>query len=490
VKLSANLYFILLSLLTLPAVIYSYLKIVFLNDVYILFGSSILADGLGVFPSNIDTAWETRPLGNRIVFYLLYKVCEPLYGNDFLFQVGTKAVVAVIIIAVCWYFAVQVCKHLKELNVYAVFLLTTVSLFTAHLMILLTTEHFAVIFTILAISLLLSKNKYANILSGGILLFIILLKMITIILIPMAIISVILITKEINKTKLYYCIVGFIISILMFTIMCAVWFKHFISDSLLIIILHNPGYNTTLLVKVQALIFHSLGMWWFIPVSTVGVISAVIVLYEFIKTNNRLYAAMFIVLWVCPLVSVLIQYEWAPHHYTALILCSTISILLSISTNYKKYHLVAVTVIILFILIAFGMTSSIWQDTHEHMWDNNIHDANIMKQSFGISDQSDILYADVGISAYFVGGIPSACRETYPWVIRSGYKIGLANEPAYLSAKKCIMDYSGKYILYDGAITDPDISTKITAEYIKVYNGTYWHPVYPPTDLYQRRSVT
>ena len=54
--ISADLYFIILSLVTLPAVIYSYLKVVFNDDIHIYFGVARAASFIGSFPGNIDLA--------------------------------------------------------------------------------------------------------------------------------------------------------------------------------------------------------------------------------------------------------------------------------------------------------------------------------------------------------------------------------------------------------------------------------------------------
>jgi hypothetical protein len=353
-------------------------------------------------------------------------------------------------------------------------------------MVIFSTEFFAVILSFLAIALLLSNQKYANLSCGILLLLIILLKIITIIFIPIVIISWILITQNANKNKILYCVYGFCGFLLAFTLMCITTFKNFIPDTLLMPLLSDPGSELSILTRLYLSIMHSIGIWWFIPILPIGIFVGLIVFYGFIHTNKKLFLLLFSILWFCPLVTIFIQSEWPPHHYAGLIITSVISIILFLSTNYKEYSLIIIALIIAVIMILFGLTCSVWQDTHKTMWDDHqIKDSTTMKNQFNLSDQSSLLYLDVGVNAYFIG-VPGACRETYPLVIRIGYKNNLKNKTAYINAKKCIIDYNGTYLLYDGGIEDPDIASKINLEYTKVYNGTPWHTVYPPTDLYKK----
>ena len=487
-ELFTKYYFRILAIITLPIVLYSYLKIIFFNDIYTFFGSAILADGFGGFPANIDIAWETRPIGNRLIFYTLYKVCSGWYGNDIAFRIATKLAVAVLILIVSWYFAVQLHKYLTTVNKSAIFLITVLSLLTLHLILLLETEFFAATLAFLAIALLLSNNKYANIISGIVMVFIILLKIITIIFIPMIIIAWLLISQEFNKSKLYLGIIGIIGATAAFAVMCVVWFKHFIPDTLLMILLHNRA-SEPILTRVFQLLTYSIGMWWFIPVLIIGVTSGVIIFYDLFKSNNIKYASLFILMWLCTPIAVIIQAEWTTvYHYTGLVIPSVISILLFLYTHYRTKQEFIFTGIIIIIMCTFIMTCSVWTNTNEHYWDYKLTDAILMETQFKLSDQPSMLYLDVGISSYFIG-VPDACRETYPLIIVRGYTSGLENEPSYQSAKSCLLKYKGDYFIYDGSIKDPEIATKINNEYIKVYNGSYNGINYPASNLYQRKGV-
>ena len=480
-----DLYFIVLSLITLPAVIYSYLKVIFFNDLYILLGSAVSADGFGFFPSNIDIAWETRPIGNRLLFYVLYKIGSPWYGDDFAFRMAVKVAVAVCILIICWYFALQVNKYISTPNKYAVFLLTALSLFTLHLIILLTTEFFAVLFALLTIALLLDTKKYTPYLAGCLMFFIITLKFVTVVFIPMAIIAWILLSNDINKPKIYRSVVGFICYCVAFIVMCGVWFKNFIPDLFLALMLHGRVSSVSLTTNLYQSFISGIDIWVVIPVLSVGGITGVLVLYDYLTTNKKTFGLLFISMWLCTGISLVIQAEWVTYHYTGLVLPSIISVILFTATNYKKHTTVVSTCILIALLVIFGFTCSIWTNTNGNYWDYKIKDTELMQTKFNITNQTAMLYLDVGISNYFIG-VQNACRETYPLIIQRGYGLGLSNTTAYINAKECIMNYNGDYLIYDGSITDPEIKTKLNNEYIKVYYGSYKGINFPPSDLYQR----
>jgi hypothetical protein len=476
----------LLAFSALTLAIFSYFKLSYLNDVYTFFGSAMLADGFGAFPSNIDMAWETRPVIHRILYYIIFKISECTYGDFELFALLTKTIIAIMVLVTCWYFACGVNRYYKtNPHKYATVLIASLSLFTLHLLLVNVTEFFAVLFTILLIGLLLSENKYAHIAAGFVILFIILLKIVTIIYVLLAILAWVLITQELNKNKLIRCGVGVGAATILFAVLCILWFKNFIPDTLLMLELHNPGAGVSILIKLYFMFRTVLSSWWFIPISTVGIILGIIVIYEYVKSGQKTNAALLITLWILSYSQVYIQAEWSIIHCAGVIIPSITTIILFLSLNFKKKQIIFVTIMVFILMCFFGVSSSTWVDPHKDMWAGQINTTTEMKEKFNLSNQPKILYADTGISAYFIG-VKSACRETYPWVVRSGYKIGLSDHPAYIHAKQCIMNYTGEYILYDSGLTDPEITQKISTEYTKVYDGNDWGVVYDPTDLYKR----
>lgn len=482
-------YFLLLAVVTLPAVIYSYLKVVFNDDTHIFFGVARLADTMGSFPSNVDMGWSTHPVGLRSVYYLLYKLTEPLYGNEFALQITSKALVGVVVILVAYYFAKQVKQKLPVLNVYAVFLITALSFFTLHIMFLMEAEFFACILTVLAIALLLSDSRKANILAGGVMVAVILMKIVTVVYIPVIIAAWILITGYYKSEKLFNCFFGFEVASAAFVVACLLWFKNVVPDTLMMLSLHDPSGHG-MATRMYMMVIQSLGVSWFIPILLAGVVTGVIVFYDLIKYSNRFHQCLFIIMWISPLSLVFIQSEFFLYHYMGLIIPSVVSILIFMTVNYPKHQELLFTLITVFTILIFGITCSIWQDSHEHIWDKHISDAKIIENQFNISKQPSVLYLDTGITAYYLGA-PSACRYTYPLIIRRGYGLNLNNTSAYVSAKGCIMNYTGDYLVsLNGDVSDPEINAKIATEYKKVYNGTRWGTTASTGDIYRRIFTT
>lgn len=482
-------YLLVITLITLPTVIYSYLMVVFNDDTHIFLGVARLADAMGSFPANVDMAWSTHPIGLRMVYYILYKLTGFEYGNEFALQVLTKGIVAIIILCTSYYFAQQVKQKLPILNVYTVFLITTLSFFTLHIMFLLESEFFAAIFSILAIALLLSDSRKANIAAGSLLVLIILMKVVTVVFIPVILAAWILITGYYKSEKLFNCLFGFELASIAFVAACLLWFKNFIPDFFLMLALHDPtGYG--LQTRIYMMVIQSLAVGWFMPILMAGAITGVVVFYDLMKYNTRFQQLSFIIMWISPLTLVFIQSEFFMYHYVGLIIPSVVSIILFMTINYPKYQELIFILIIALILLIFGITSSVWQDTHEHIWDNQISNTTIIKEKYNISAQPSILYLDTGITAYWLGA-PSACRYTYPLVIRRGYSLGLSESIYYKTAKECIMNYTGDYVVaLNGDASDPEINAKLSNEYIKVYAGTRWGVSASTGDIYKRNIRT
>jgi hypothetical protein len=489
-KISDNVYYILLTLITLPIVIYSYLKVVFNDDIHIFFGVEKLATFFGSFPANVDIAWETRPVGNRLIFYGLYKIFQSISNNEFLFQIGVKGLAAVVILIVCGYFAYQVSKRVTTPNKYAIFLLTCISIFSLHIMFLMETEFIATVAALLTIALLLSESKYAHFMAGFILFGIFILKFVTIIFIPITIAAWILLEKKLKAWTFMKCLFGIEVAAALFVISCFIWFKHFFSDLWLTIILHDTS-SFGIGFRTYEMLIQSLAVPWFMPVMFIGLLAGVLVFIDYIKQKNKLLITAFILMWVSPLLSTYIQSEFFLYHYTGLIIPAVISIIIFLTTNYQKHTKVIFTLVLIITSGIFFMSCSIWTDTHAHIWDNQISNASIIKEKFNISDKTTILYLDTGTTAYFLGA-PSACRYTYPLITNRGYAIEKVNSSLeYANAKSCIMNYTGKYIVaLDWSLNgDPDISTKVKSEYTKVYNGSWWSYKDETGDLYERKDM-
>jgi len=476
---NTDLKWVIVTALTLPVVIYSYLMLVFSDDIHVYFGVAKIAGYFGSFPANIDAAWESKPVLNRLIFFGLYKIFEPIKDNELLFQIGTKAAVAIVILLACAYMAREVRRKNGNLNTYAVFLIAAVSILTVHIMCIMECEFFAIIGSFLAIGLILSESKYANAFAGIVMVGIFLLKGLTIIMIPMIIIACLLIDRDGTYKKLKYTSVGFVAATGLFLLSCIIWFHNFIPDSLMLFSLAKPA-NLSIIERSILMLRQTPSILWNIPVLCAGGITTLFLLSDYRRTKDRLRAALLISVWIISLFIAYAQAEFWIYHYTPLILPAVVSIILFLSSHYKSTDYIAVMAIIGLTLAIWFVGTSIFTDTHANQW-AGLEKDKLFVQAINIGKEPSVLYLDSGNSPYYVEA-PSACRYIAPVIIRRNMgDRDLTNQPAYTQEADCIMSYEGKYIVLDEdwfGLHEP-MNSKIANEYRLIYRGYFWN-------LYQR----
>jgi hypothetical protein len=476
-----NLYLLILTIITLPVTLYSYLMGLFSVNIHTYFGAAKLTDFWGAFPSNVDMSWETRPLLNRIIFYGLYKIFETLKDNELLFQIGTKATVAVAILCVCAYLAREVCKKCEHLNVYAVFLISTLSLFTLHCVCLMEPEFFAVIGSFLAIALLLSESRWANGVAGVVMVGVFLLKGLTGVMIPVIVISCFLFDKENILKKLKYVLTGFVLSGIVFIISCLLWFPHVIPDILYSVDTVNPAGNG-LVERIYWLIIASSIPLRYIPIMCAGVFAFVYLIWDYIKSKEYILAAVLATSWVFSTTLVLIQGAFTANHFALLVTPAVICILLFLSTRYRGKIITGVLIVMGITLCIWFTTSSVWANDKDTTWlrdttPQRITEANTIKQTYIPDSGEPVLYIDCD-SPYFLGN-PTACRHTTAptMLLASKMNRDIINTQAYKEDMACIMNYSGDHIILNTGwfgVNEP-ANTKIANEYRLVYMGEIWN---------------
>lgn len=479
-----DLYLLVLTIVTLPITIYSYLMGGFTVNTHIFFGAAKLVDFYGAFPSNVDMSWESRSISNRMVFYGLYKLFEPLKNNDFMFQIGTKAAVAVVILCVCAYFAWMICRKCEHLNVYAVFLISTLSFFTLHAGCILEAEFFAALGAIFSMGLLLSESKWANGAAGIILAGTFFFKGLTGMMIPVVLISCFLFDKENILKKLKHVLSGMVASGVTLAVSWYLWFPNFIPDILYSFeIVNAPGNN--LIVRTYWLIIASSIPVWYIPIVCMGVIASVYIIWGYVRSKKYLMVTSVIILWVLATINVVIQGEFIPNHFTLCIVPSIITIMLFLSIHYRNNKLIGVMVVVGITLCVWFAWSSVWASENELQTDSNnqlIMEAGIIKQTYIPNREEPVLYID-GASPYFLGN-PTACRHTTSptMLVAAGISRKITSTQAYKDEMACIMNYSGDHIILNRRLfgVNEPANTKIANEYQLVYTGEIW-------DIYEKR---
>jgi hypothetical protein len=465
-----------LPLAALPAVIYSFIVAVLNDDIHVFLGVARLADSFGSFPANIDMAWELKPIGNRLIFYLFYKLFQSVIGNEWLVQVGMKALVAIMGLAICAYFAVQVAGKLKGLDVIWIFTIAALAVFTVHDLCMLQSEFFALLLSILAIGLMLSEREYCQYLAGAVMLGVVLLKLITVVFIPLVLITWFLVEKHVMIRKWKRLFYGFIVATGVFIVSCILWFHNFVNDTLLLLSLGHPT-NTGLIGQIGLLLIETPGILWFIPILIAGLIATVLIV------KNRIGGwAWVMVSWVLALAIAFIQVEFWNYQYLPLVIPSITAIFLLMETRTDREKWIQLLAFVGITLMVWFIACSIWGVPHQSIWSGLERDRAEVQANYSSVLGQKVLYLDSGNAPYYIGA-PSACRFISQRVIqRSGqFNPKLVSTDAYKDQMNCITSYSGEFIVMNTrwfGIHEP-INSKVHDEYKEVYQGTFWN-------LYQR----
>jgi len=470
----------LLPLLAIPPVLYSFIVSVLNEDIHVFLGVARIADFFGSFPLGVDISWDSKPIGNRLIFYLLEKVVQPVIGNEFLVQVETKAIAAAIGLIICAYFAIQVSRKLKSVNVYWIFVLTSLAVLTLHTVNILQAEFTALLMALFAMGLLLSNKKYAHYLAGAVMLGIILVKLITVVFIPLIIITWFLTERYLVVGKLKRLLYGFLVASGFFVVSCVLWFHNFVGDTLLLLSLGHPT-GMGIISQIILLVLKSPGVIWYIPVLFPGLIATVLLVRDDFRVGNRARAVILLVSWVFALAIAFIQVEFWIYQYLPLVIPALTAMLLLMESRGKDAGGLFLAFVGIMFIVWF-VACSVWVVPHQGQWSGFENDKSEILTNYPSITGQEVLYLDAGDAPYYFGA-PSACRYIFPVVIQraTNFNPGLAKTDAYRDEMSCINSYSGEFIIINSGWfgTHEPVNSKINDEYVLEYQGSQW-------ELYKR----
>jgi len=437
------------------------------NDMRIYQGVAKLTDYFGPFPANIDLAYESKPIANRMLNYFLYKISSifTTFGTPE-YEMLIKFISILCVIIICYYFSTKV----KDKYI---FLLSALAFLTPTNHMTLIPDWWAPLIALFALTLFLTNKPSNHYLSGIMITIMFLLKGPTILLvIPIACALYLLKSNDwINCLKR-----GAISSSLslIFILLCG-YFKNIIPDMILsTYYVHQVYYDfqTTLIILLQNLI----PLYFCMPIFIAGVAGACILCINFMKKKEISKALMLILMWITPLFYVFIQNEFIIAHYVILIIPSIISLILLSNKLIKQF---IVIIIIIFMILT---VVSIYETDIESPIVNRV-----IENISDIQNQERILYLDYGTAPYYFQSNTS-CRfiQSLPFQ-RNSDTWNMTGMPQYWENFKCIMDYQDKYIVmnndhfFEQNTSDNKlVMSKIQTEYKQVWNEGW--------DIYERRS--
>lgn len=304
-----------------PLVSLCYLVTDLTNDARIYLGVEHIAANYYPFPAGIDLAWEIKPIFNRVINFVLYKVATVFvsFEDHFLFGVAVKAIVLLMVVLVAWYFARQV--RIPYAFSLVFFSFTAIANFCV-----MQAEYFAALFSVLAIGMLLDRHLWVNFLAGCVMTCVFLTKGVTGLLIVPVICGWYLLDGEITDyldgmlmiDELKMFIAGFLTAGYGFVVMGILYWHNMVSDILISPHLARVG-STPLVNVVVWFIAQGIVAPLYIPVLLAGFIIGGIFYFAFVQNCDGLTRGAYLLLWIVPCFIVLVQGELFLYHYLAFV---------------------------------------------------------------------------------------------------------------------------------------------------------------------------
>jgi hypothetical protein len=461
----------ILYFLVCPFVLISYLLEPFTGDVKIYLGTALQTDKLG----GIDQAWEIKPPGNRILFYLLSKIP----GEALQYQILCKAIVAIVAIAIIYYFAKNVSKRM-DIEHDAVFILSFLAFFAISDYVMLEVEWFCVLIMMLMMGLYLSDNEDLMFLAGVVVLPLFLMKGISILFAGTVFALVFFITKRrfTFRGEMPF-ILGCVVAGFGFVVLQLTLFPHMIQDMLLSSAISHVTLFNPILRIFNFVYFVSLG-YWFIPVLAIGFTTFLVVYYHDALNNTRQFLWLALA-WLFPCIMIFAQGEMFQYHFAPMIVPSIITILYFIKQPYtwgNTFYSAVALMLLLWVVFAVGW-GAVVSGYHYAYWEQRDSEALAVDSELNLSGQSHLLYLDPGDAIWYFRST-SASRYTCALPVQRDSDVwDMKGYPAYSENYNDIMNYSGKYIVstpwfFQNMTTDKErIVMKMKSEYVEKYNGTW-----------------
>jgi hypothetical protein len=322
-----------------PIVAFFYLIVPITNDSRIFFGVEHIAASYYPFPQGIDLAWEIKPIGNRLVNFILYKIATLFvpFDNHFLFGVAVKLLTLLAIIAVAWYFARIVAEPYSFLLVFYTFV--TMANFCT-----LQAEYFAVLLSVLAIALIVSRSYVGLFAAGMLFILIFFIKGITgLLVVPILCGAYLLMAEPDFLSQDYYepwleffspswvlaWLLGVFTVSLVFFLMWLWYWPNMVADILL-----SPH-----MARVGQAPILNLIMWFFaqlivaplyMPVLFIGFIFGAILFFAWVRFQGWRLGAAYLLMWLAPLAMVIMQGEVFLYHYLVFVPAAVVTVALCV----------------------------------------------------------------------------------------------------------------------------------------------------------------
>lgn len=436
------------------------------NDARVYNGLAKITDYFGQFPMNVDLVWEVKPIGNRMLYYILYKITSffttfQTYEYEILF----KVISALIVLIICYYFSTKINKKY-------IFLLTAMAFLTPLNFITMQPDWWACLFAFLSLSLFMTDKKSNWYLSGALVTIIFLFKGSTLFLVfPVACALYLLKPNWFDRLKFGACGSILFLCFIVFSNL----FKNMIPDMLLSAKIAHVG-AMDLVTMTSHFIINALTIWIYIPAFIVGVFAAYFLYVKYIKEKEFKSIVVLILMWMTASISTFIQSEYFLYQYVPILFAGVITIIL-LSDHAIKYSIF----IMFLIFVVFSGYWGMGMIVEKNFYGDQFKMVDNIKNNFpDITTQENILYLDSGVAPYYFPSNTS-CRFVQPLPFQRNTQVWKTSDTEqYKELYNCIMVYNGKYIIEDNSewfhqnTTDSKVMwNKINSEYEKVWEDNW-----------------
>jgi hypothetical protein len=294
----------------------------FTNDVAIFMGVENIADKFYPFPQGIDLAWEAKPIGNRIINYIVLNIAELFspFSDAVNFAIAAKVIALVFLIIVTAYVAYVLGGRYTFWILFFTF--TTCCNFCV-----MQAEWWAVLLSLAALACLMHDNPHAPYIAGFLFIFIGMIKGITAFLFIPVVCGVYLLGKP-QQNAIVKVLCGALVATVVVCIAQLTIWPNALPDLLLAPAITGVGrlglYDQTLIFVGQ-----SITALIYIPALIVGFGSSAILLYSgYFKEWKSL--TFFVVMWLSVMALVLVHSEFFAYHFFIYVIPSVITVLLGL----------------------------------------------------------------------------------------------------------------------------------------------------------------
>ena len=313
--------------LIMPVVCICFVTTPATNDTRIFLSAEAIADRFYPLPYGWDAAYEVKPIGNRILNWIFYKVANtfvPYTANDYThFGWVVKLTALIILLACCWYIA-------KKIPFTYGFPLLVIGFACQANFGIMMSEWFAALFSLVGVAMCFEDNRWWQVPAGALFIFIGLLKGITCFMVFPAICAVYLLGGKIDWPK---ALGGYIAGGIAYLALCFTVWPYSLSDTLMSrYVAHVGAHSWVTLMKYFWITQDSSNLprvlAYYVPVLLIGILIGIYVFLRYVAREDWKKAGLFAGMWLVPIGIVFAQNEFIVYHYIVLMLPAMVSVML------------------------------------------------------------------------------------------------------------------------------------------------------------------